>query len=76
MMSLKEIRAVLFKVDTHFHIIAYGFIFLAGFARIPLVAHFFSPKELGSYAIYNSILSYIDIVFFFLVAKYGLEIRL
>src|SRR5688572_3285012 len=42
----------------------YAFIFCFGLFKLPFLTNFFKPEQLGIYAVINSFLSYIDIVFF------------
>lgn len=42
----------------------YAFIFSFGLFKLPFLTNYFKPEQLGIYAVINSFLSYIDVVFF------------
>lgn len=52
------------KNNLVYFLIGYGVIFFFNFCRIIIFTHIFKPEELGIYAIVNSVILYVDIIFF------------
>jgi O-antigen/teichoic acid export membrane protein len=49
-----------------YYSLGYGFAFCFALFKVPFLTNFFSPGELGAYTLINSVLAYIDIIFFFM----------
>ena len=47
-----------------YYSLGYGFAFCFALFKVPFLTNFFSPGELGAYTLINSVLAYIDIIFF------------
>ena len=47
-----------------YYFLGYAFAFCFALFKVPFLTNFFTPGELGAYTLINSVLAYIDIIFF------------
>src|SRR5215203_2736453 len=61
---IRSIRKQKMSKTFFYYSLGYGFAFFLALFKVPFLTNFFTPSELGAYTIINSVLAYIDVIFF------------